>query len=52
MSDGKTSLDIDPFERMQEILLDLRLDVDHAIAIDDRFEMVETYAHWSLEEGE
>jgi hypothetical protein len=52
MSDGKTSLDIDPFERMQEILSDLRLDVDHAIAIDDRFEMVETYAHWSLEEGE
>lgn len=34
MSDGKTSLDIDPFERMQEILSDLRLDVDHAIAIE------------------
>ena len=52
MSDGKTSLDIDPFERMQEILSDLRLDVDHAIAIDDRFETVESYAHWSIEEGE
>lgn len=52
MSDGKTSLDIDPFERMQEILGDLRLDVDRVNLIDDRFETVEAYSSWCLEEGE
>lgn len=52
MSNGKTSLDIDPFERMQEILGDLRLDVDRVNLIDDRFETVEAYSSWCLEEGE
>ena len=52
MSQGQTSLDIDPFERMQEILGDLRLDVDRVNLIDDRFETVEAYSSWCLEEGE
>jgi hypothetical protein len=52
MTDGKTSLDIDPFERMQEILSDLRLDMDRDNTIDDRFESVESYSMWSLEFGD
>lgn len=52
MSQGQTSLDIDPFERMQEILSDLRLDMDRDNSIDDRFESVESYSMWSLEFGD
>ena len=51
MSDGKTSLDIDPFERMQEIFADLRLDMDSANLIDDRFYDIEAYSSWSIESG-
>lgn len=48
MTDGKTSLDIDPFERMQEILSDLRLDLDASNSIDDRFYDIESYSSWCL----
>lgn len=48
MTDGKTSLDIDPFERMQEILSDLRLDLDASNSIDDRFYDIEAYSSWCL----
>lgn len=48
MTDGKTSLDVDPFERMQEILSDLRLDLDASNSIDDRFYDIESYSSWCL----
>jgi len=48
LKDGKTSLDIDPFERMQEILSDLRFDLDDSNSIDDRFYNIETYSSWCL----
>jgi|688.fasta_scaffold252952_5 hypothetical protein len=51
MTDGKTSLDIDPFERMQEIFADLRLDLDDSNSIDDRFYDIEAYPSWSIESG-
>jgi hypothetical protein len=51
MTDGKTSLDIDPFERMQEIFADLRLDLDDSNSIDDRFVNIEAYSSWSIESG-
>lgn len=48
LKDGKTSLDIDPFERMQEILSDLRFDLDDSNSIDDRFYDIEAYSSWCL----
>ena len=51
MSDGKTSLDIDPFARMFEIMAENYRDVEDQTLIDDRFYDIEAYSSWSIESG-
>ena len=51
MSDGSTSLDIDPFARMFEIMAENYRDVEDQTLIDDRFYDIEAYSSWSIESG-
>ena len=51
MTDGKTSLDIDPFARMFEIMVENYRDVEDQTLIDDRFYDIEAYSSWSIESG-
>lgn len=52
MTDGKTSLDIDPFARMFEIMAENYRDVEDQTLIDDRFYDIEAYSSWSIESGD
>jgi hypothetical protein len=51
MTDGKTSLDIDPFARMFEIMAENYRDIEDQTLIDDRFYDIEAYSSWSIESG-
>ncbi len=51
MSDGSTSLNIDPFARMFEIMAENYRDVEDQTLIDDRFYDIEAYSSWSIESG-
>ena len=51
MTDGSTSLDIDPFARMFEIMAENYRDVEDQTLIDDRFYDIEAYSSWSIESG-
>ena len=51
MTDGATSLDIDPFARMFEIMAENYRDVEDQTLIDDRFYDIEAYSSWSIESG-
>lgn len=52
MTDGKTSLDIDPFARMFEIMAENYRDIEDQTLIDDRFYDIEAYSSWSIESGD
>ena len=51
MTDGSTSLDIDPFARMFEIMAENYRDIEDQTLIDDRFYDIEAYSSWSIESG-
>lgn len=51
MSDGSTSLDIDPFARMFEIMAENYRDIEDQTLIDDRFYDIDAYSSWSIESG-
>jgi hypothetical protein len=46
--DGKTSLDVDPFDRYLEIMAENYRDINDQLPIDVRFEELESYSHWCL----